>query len=164
MIGLMVVFEFGPVARRCCSMNRILILSCLVISGVCVGCGNDASSGDGGFNSSLDTSRTPLEVVNERMGAYNRHDIDAFMENYSDQIEIRTYTGTSLGKGKKHLRGIFAPMFKEGAVQVEIHHQIVKDSFVVNHETVRDGDKETEYVSVYEVRGGLIQSVCFIRD
>ena len=34
----------------------------------------------------------------------------------------------------------------------------------VNHETVNEGDTATEYVSIYEVRGGLIQSVRFVRD
>ena len=55
-------------------------------------------------------------------------------------------------------------MFKEKNVKVTIHHQISKDSYVINHETVTDGEKKTEYVSIYEVRGGLIRSVRFVRD
>ena len=55
-------------------------------------------------------------------------------------------------------------MFAEGVVQVAIHHQITKDSYVVNHETVTDGDSTTEYVSIYEVEDGLIQSVGFVRS
>jgi len=112
----------------------------------------------------VEASQTPLQVVNERMSAYNDHDIEAFMQTYGESIEISTYSGKSLGKGKKHIQSIFAPMFQEGEVQVEIHHQIAKDGYVVNHETVSDRDKTTEYVSIYEVRDGLIQSVCFIRD
>lgn len=109
-------------------------------------------------------TETPSEVVNKRMDAYNRHDIDSFMACYDDEIEILTYSGKSLGKGKKHIRRIFEPMFEEGVVQVEIHYQIEKDSYVVNHETVTNGDDATEYVSIYEVRDGLITSVRFVRD
>ncbi|MFT4710073.1 MAG: hypothetical protein ACJAZ8_000729 [Planctomycetota bacterium] len=98
------------------------------------------------------------------MSAYNRHDIDAFLDLYSDEVEVLSYPDKSLGQGKQHMRSIFAPMSEEGVGQVTIHHQIAKDSYVVNHETVTHGDTTTEYVSIYEVRGGLIQSVCFVRD
>lgn len=105
-----------------------------------------------------------LEIVNERMEAYNAHDIDRFMDLYSEDIEIFTYPYHSLGKGKDHLRSLFEPLFKDRNVSVEIHGQFLKDSYVVNHETVNYGNSKTEYVSVYEVRDGLIQSVRFIRD
>ena len=128
---------------------------------VCLfGCGPNAPSA----HSVGDPSRTPLETVKERMDAYNRHDLTAFLQLYDDGVTIFTYPDKSLGKGKEHIRRIFEPMFQEGIVEVEIHHQIAIDSFVVNHETVRDGDKQTEYVSIYEVRDGLIQSVRFVRD
>ena len=113
---------------------------------------------------STQSDRSPLEVVNQRMSAYNGHDLGAFLETYSEEVAIYTYPDRSLGKGKKHLRSIFEPMFEEGTAQVTVHHQIAKDGYVVNHETVTDGDKATEYVSIYEVRGGLIESVRFVRD
>jgi len=83
---------------------------------------------------------------------------------YSDGVKIFNYPDRLLGEGKQHIRSIFEPMFEEGVVQVTIHHQIRKDSYVVNHETVSNGDTTTEYVSIYEVRNGLIQSVGFVRD
>lgn len=98
------------------------------------------------------------------MSAYNRHDLGAFMETYADEVELFTYPDRSLGQGKEHLRSIFEPMFEAGVVQVTVHHQIAKDGYVINHETVTEGDTQTEYVSIYEVRGDLIQSVRFVRD
>ncbi len=147
-------------------LSRSIYLPLVVVCFVSlVGCGQNKSTSNLSRNSKqVDSSRTPLQVVNERMSAYNNHDIESFMENYGEAIEISTYSGKSLGSGKKHIRSIFAPMFAEGVVQVEIHHQIEKDSFVVNHETVTDGDDVTQYVSIYEVRDGLIQSVGFVRD
>jgi len=107
---------------------------------------------------------SPLEIVNRRMQAYNNHNIEDFMALYAEDFEVYTYPDVLLGKGKAHLRSLFEPMLNQKSLQVEIHHQIVKDSFVINHETVTDGDSKTEYVSIYEVRNGLILSVRFVRD
>ncbi|MEM7734907.1 MAG: nuclear transport factor 2 family protein [Deinococcota bacterium] len=107
---------------------------------------------------------TPLDVVNKRMHAYNQHQLDDFLATYAEDVSIFTYPDTLLGKGKDHLNMLFAEMFAEGAVEVVIHQQIVKDSYVINHETVSYNGQETEYVSIYEVRDGHIQSVRFVRD
>ncbi len=107
---------------------------------------------------------SPLEVVNLRMQAYNEHNLDTFLSTYSEDVEVFTYPARSLGKGKEHIKKLFEDLFREGSVHVDIHHQITKDSYVINHETVVSGDKETEYVSIYEVRNGLIRSVRFVRD
>jgi hypothetical protein len=108
---------------------------------------------------------TPLAVVNARMSAYNNHDIEAFLKNYSDDIQVFTYPNIPLGnKGKAHLRSIFAPMFKEGKVSVEIHQQVTQGKYVINHETVSYEGKGQKYVSIYEVQDGLITSVQFVRE
>ena len=120
-----------------------------------------------GANTALspgEKARSPLEVVNLRMQAYNEHNLDAFLSTYSEAVEIFTYPGRSLGKGKKHIKNLFESAFQEGSVHVDIHHQITKDSYVINHETVMSKDEETEYVSIYEVQEGLITSVRFVRD
>ncbi len=148
--------------------SSVFITAALTIS--LLGCGQGASSSgsaqqdDSVLRVEPDLDATPLDIVNRRMSAYNRHDLGAFMDLYADGIEIFNYPNRSLGGGRDHLRSIFEPMFQEGAIQVEIHHQIAKDSYVVNHETVTYGDTTTEYVSIYEVRGGLIRSVRFVRD
>lgn len=108
--------------------------------------------------------RSPLETVNLRMEAYNNHDIEAFLSMYSNDIEIYTYPDKKLAQGKEHLRSIFESMFKEESVSVEIHYQLTKDRYVINHETVNYDGSKTEYVSIYEVRKGLITSVRFVRD
>ncbi len=136
-----------------------------------VGCSESGSgesatalSSSGGSSVGAQPDATPIEIVNQRMTAYNSHAIEPFMELYADNVEIFTYPDRSLGKGKKHVRKIFEPMFSEGEVHVEIHEQMEKDSYVVNHETVSYAGDDTKYVSIYEVKNGLIQSVRFVRD
>lgn len=107
----------------------------------------------------------PLAVVNERMKAYNEHDIESFLKVYAEDIQIFTYPNQPLGqKGKEHLKSIFAPMFKEGKVSVVINQQIVQGKYVINHETVTYADSVKKYVSIYEVEAGLVKSVQFIRE
>ena len=107
---------------------------------------------------------SPLSVVNKRMDSYNKHDLKSFMSTYSEEVKIFNYPNKQLTKGKKNLKSIFEPMFKEAVVRVIIHHQIAKDSYVINHETVEYSDKKIEYVSVYKVVNGLIEEVRFVRD
>jgi hypothetical protein len=111
-----------------------------------------------------DNKISPLTIVNKRMDAYNKHDLKSFLETYAANIEIYTYPTTSLAKGKEHLKSIFEPMFKEGAVHVTIHTQLENDSYVINHETVEYLGKKTKYISIYKVEKNLITEVRFVRD
>lgn len=146
--------------------NALCLLVVMLLTSGCNTSGGDSTSSAGQETlSPEERARSPLEVVNLRMQAYNEHDLDAFLSTYSAGIEVLTYAdGKSLGKGKNHIRNIFESLFQEGSVRVDIHHQIAKDSYVINHETVVSGGQETEYVSIYEVRDGLIRSVRFVRD
>ncbi len=105
-----------------------------------------------------------LEIVNHRMQAYNSHNLEDFIALYAEDIEIYTYPDSLLGKGKAHLQSIFEPLFSKKSVHVDIHYQLSKDSYVINHETVSYNDNKVDYVSIYEVKNSLIQSVRFIRD
>lgn len=112
-----------------------------------------------------EVSAEPIAVVNARMDAYNNHDIDAFLELYSQDIQVFTFPNVTLGpKGKEHLLSIFEPMFKEGKVGVKVHQQITQGRYVINHETVTYNGESQKYVSIYEVENGLITSVQFVRE
>lgn len=113
---------------------------------------------------SAETKISPLDVVNKRMNAYNKHDLTSFLATYADDVEIYTYPNTSLAKGKGHVKSIFEPMFKEASVHVTIHAQLENDSFVINHETVEYLGKKTKYLSIYKVEKNLITEVRFVRD
>lgn len=116
------------------------------------------------LSAASEVSVSPLSIVDKRMASYNSHDLEAFLSTYSEDVEIYTYPDTQLAKGKKHLKSIFEPLFKEGAAKVIIHHQFAKDSYVINHETVEYLGKETKYISIYRVEDGLISEVRFVRD
>lgn len=108
---------------------------------------------------------SPLDIVNARLEAHNRHDLSDFLATYSDDIRIYTYPEHQLGNtGKAHLANIFGPLFSNKSVHTTVHHQLVNGDYVVNHETVVREGKTTVYISIYEVQAGLIKSVRFIHQ
>jgi len=113
---------------------------------------------------SADNKPSPLDIVNKRMDAYNKHDLKSFLATYAENVEVYTYPTTSLAKGKEHLKSIFEPMFKENTLHVTIHTQLENDSYVINHETVEFLGKKTKYLSIYKVENNLITEVRFVRD
>lgn len=113
---------------------------------------------------SEDKPPSPIEVVNKRMTSYNAHDLESFLSTYAEGVQVYKYPDSTLSKGKLKIKKLFEPMFKEGFVHVEIHSQILKDTYVVNHETVKYPNETIEYVSIYKVVDGLIVEVRFVRD
>lgn len=111
-------------------------------------------------------SLLPIEVVNQRMDAYNSHDIKKFMALYAENISIYTYPDVKLAEGKEHLESIFKPMFaqaKDGP-QVKIVKQVENGSYVINEEVVNYSNENKKYVSIYKVEKGLITEVRFVRE
>jgi hypothetical protein len=111
-----------------------------------------------------ETEHSPLSVVNKRTKALADHNFDAFMSTYAEDVQLFVYPDKPLGRGKEHIKMLFAPMFKTGDVEIAVAQQLVSDSFVVSESTLSFGDKSETTTAVYEVRDGLIQSVRFLRD
>ncbi len=111
-----------------------------------------------------DKAVSALEIVNKRMDAYNEHNLKKFLATYSQEVQIFDYPNTAIGKqGRAHLRHIFEQMFEGKAVRVDVVSQIEHGNYVVNEETVYYKGVATDYVSIYEVRDGLIHQVRFLR-
>jgi len=117
----------------------------------------------GGLVMAAEPARDASAVVNERMRLYNAHQIEPFLALYAPDVVIYDYPAKPMGQGIAHLRGIFEPMFGAAENRVEIKQQIVMGDHVINDELVHYGQRPQRYVSIYEVRGGLIRSVRFVR-
>lgn len=117
-----------------------------------------------GFSQEKNSELTPLEIVNKRMLLYNSHDFQEFIKLYSDDVEIYTYPDQLLATGTDNLASIFEPKFAAKSIKVEIVSQMHNGNYVINHEIVTEEEKDTKYVSIYEVINGLIKTVKFVRD
>lgn len=113
---------------------------------------------------SQNTPQTSLEIVNKRMTFYNQHNFTEFIKLYSTDVEIYTYPDQLLATGTDNITSIFKPKFISKSVKVEIISQMFNGNYVINHEIVSENGIQTKYISIYEVRDGLIKSVKFVRD
>ena len=109
-------------------------------------------------------NNAPLEIVNKRMDFYNQHNFVDFIKLYADDVKIYTYPEKLLGTGTENISSIFKPKFESKSIQVEIVSQMNNGKHVINHEIVTEDGIETKYISIYEVKDGLISSVRFVRD
>lgn len=107
---------------------------------------------------------TPLKVVNKRMSLYNQHNFEDFIKLYKQDVKIYTYPDKLLGTGTENIASIFKPKFDAKSITVEIVSQMTNGNHVINHEIVTENGKKTKYVSIYEIKDGLISSVRFVRD
>jgi hypothetical protein len=107
---------------------------------------------------------TPQEIVNKRMDFYNQHNFVEFIKLYSPDVKVYTYPDKLLGTGTDNITSIFKPKFIAKSIKVEIVSQMYNGSHVINHEIVSENGIKTKYISIYEVEGGLIKSVRFVRD
>lgn len=107
---------------------------------------------------------SPLAVSALRMARLNEHDLEGFLNLYDPNVEIYDYPVQFLGTGRDHIRRIFAPLFAEKFIHGEIKQQTMSGDYVINEEIITYPDKVQRYLSIYEVKNGMIQNIRFIRD
>ena len=97
------------------------------------------------------------------MQRYNDRQVDALLELYGDDIEVYAYPDRLLGTGKVHMRRVMEDALKD-STGVTISHQLENGRYIISEENVSYAGKARRYISIYEVRDGLIRSVRFIRE
>jgi hypothetical protein len=106
-----------------------------------------------------------VDVVDRQVEAYNAHDVEAFSAWYEEDIKVWSMEDThpninSLSK----LKEVYGKKFENPALHVEISNRITMGSYVIDHEKIQGaGEKPTEAVVIYLVRGNRIQTVTIIR-
>ncbi len=109
-------------------------------------------------------SPTALEIVNKRMDYYNQHNFTEFIKLYSPDVKVYTYPNQLLATGTDNITSIFKPKFIAKSIQVKVISQMDNGNHVISHEEVSENQIKTKYISIYEVKDGLIKSVRFVRD
>lgn len=107
---------------------------------------------------------TPETLVQRQLNGYNFRDIEAFLEPYSEDVELYNYPNTLLGKGKEVMRKNYAEMFKNTPnLHCELKGRIVQGNVVIDKEHVQFGDKFIEATAIYHIENGKIQEVYFVK-
>ncbi|MBC8755670.1 amidohydrolase family protein [Kordia sp. YSTF-M3] len=110
---------------------------------------------------------SPENVVQRQVNAYNLRNLDAFLENFSEDIEIYYFPNTLDIKGKEAYRKIFSNYFKKFPdLHCEILNRTVLGNTIIDHERVLrvKGGNYTEVIAIYKIENEKIAKVYFIKD
>jgi hypothetical protein len=109
---------------------------------------------------------TPEILVQQQLNAFNAHDIEAFLQPYSDSVALYDQSsGKLLMKGKDQVRLRYTDMFtKLTELHCELKSRMVVGNTVIDHEKLA-GMKSTpvEAAAVYTIDKGKIVKVYFVR-
>lgn len=107
---------------------------------------------------------SPEMLVQRQLNAYNARNIDAFLDTYSDDIEIYNFPDKLMSKGKDAMRKRYGEMFGSlKRLHCKIVDRIVLNNTVIDHEYVNMDDNVVQAIAIYDVKDGKIVKVSFKR-
>jgi len=108
---------------------------------------------------------TPEILAQKQLNAYNAQNIDAFLEPYSDNVEIFEFPNKSIAKGKTEMRKMYTPLFENTPdLHCQVVKRIVQGNTVIDQEIVtgRTDGKTIEETAIYKIVNNKIAKVYFI--
>ena len=120
----------------------------------------------GGGSSPVPATTAAARVVDAQVEAYNRHDLNAFLALYSPDATLWVHPDDRVAQGTEQLRARYRDQWRANPqLRVEVEQRMVQGNYVIDHEHSvgwADG-QDVRVVAIYEVRGGRIRNVWFIR-
>lgn len=106
----------------------------------------------------------PVDPVQRQLDAYNAHDLDRFVAQYTDDVRVfRPPAAEPTLSGKRAFADHYARnRFTLPDLHAEVVNRMVCGNKVVDHEHITGLEPDVvEAIAVYEVEGGLIRTVWF---
>lgn len=111
-------------------------------------------------------SRTPEDLAQMQLNAYNAGNLDAFVEVYHPDVEAYAFPGTPRFSGHTKMREIYGNLFQRAPdLHCKLVNRITYGNTVIDREIVTGvpGRDILEAVAMYEITDGLIRKVWFIQ-
>jgi hypothetical protein len=109
-----------------------------------------------------DTS--PTALVEQQAEAYNRRDLEAFLEPYSDDIELYEFPDKRHAVGKAAMREGYKPLFEKfPELHCESINRMVFGNIVIVHERVTGLPKLVEAIAIYTIKDGKIVRLTLVQ-
>lgn len=103
-------------------------------------------------------------IVQNQLNAYNDRNIDAFLNTYSEEVQVFNFPDELRFKGRANLREQYANFFRNTPdLHCEIKNRIVIGNKIIDEEYITTNGKNFSAVAIYEVENGKIAKVTFLR-
>ncbi|MFQ6116257.1 MAG: amidohydrolase family protein, partial [bacterium] len=112
-------------------------------------------------------TKTPEDIVQQQVNAYNARDIKAFLATYSPDINIFNHPDSLLYSGLEEMEEVYKSLFeKVPNLHVKIVNRIALGKFVIDREKVTGfpNGRVIHAVAIYKVQDDSIQRVWFVRE
>ena len=109
--------------------------------------------------------KTPAEIVQKQLDAYNAKDIEALLSTYAHNAQQFELHGGLLATGHDELRTRMTTRFAEPDLHARLLNRAVMGHIVVDHEVVTrnfpEGRGTIEMLCIYEIAGETIHRATF---
>lgn len=107
---------------------------------------------------------SPESIVQRQVNAYNARNIDAFLDTYSEDVELYNFPNQLISNGKDQMKKRYEGFFAATPnLYCEIVSRMVIGNKIIDQEKVRVGSETLRAAAVYEIENGKIKKVTFLR-
>ncbi|NNE76455.1 MAG: SnoaL-like domain-containing protein [Pricia sp.] len=112
----------------------------------------------------LVVEQTPEAIVQNQLDAYNARNISAFLNTYSDDVQVFNFPNELSYAGKEKMKLHYESFFNSTPdLNCEIKNRIIIGNKVIDKELVTVNGDTFKAVAIYEVENGKISKVTFVR-
>ncbi|MFD1162825.1 nuclear transport factor 2 family protein [Hwangdonia seohaensis] len=116
------------------------------------------------FINNAKTTSNPEAIVNKQLEAYNKRDIDAFVNTYSTDIKLYKFPNQLISEGQDAIKKQYGSMFaKTSDLNAEIVNRMVLGNKIIDKEKVTANGNIFYAIAIYEVKNEKIYRVTFIQ-
>lgn len=116
------------------------------------------------FINNSKTTSNPEAIVNKQLEAYNKRDIDAFVNTYSNDIKLYKFRNHLVSEGQDAIKKQYGSMFKKTIdLNAEIVNRMVLGNKVIDKEKVTANGTIFYAIAIYEIKNEKIYKVTFIQ-
>ena len=107
--------------------------------------------------------RTPEELVQGQLEAYNAHDIDSFCRFFAQDIRVfDAHTQELMLAGMEDFRARYTETLSNPALHCTLQNRMVQGNIVIDQELVEGfGEEYKHAIAIYHIHNDIISEVHF---
>jgi imidazolonepropionase-like amidohydrolase len=113
------------------------------------------------INPATIVEETPLMLVQRQLNGYNGHNLEAFLEPFSEDVQVFNLPEGDTLIGKQHLRTVYKSLLdKLPGLHCEIENRMIKGNIIIDYQKIRGlQENPTELIAIYLIEENKIKKV-----